>query len=609
MCGIVGAYNNISKPIVLKMLSKIIHRGPDGTNFFINKKCLLGINRLAILDLKYGNQPMSISENKIHLVFNGEIFNYIELKNDLIKKGCKFLTENSDTEVIIHAYKIYGLSFVKKLNGMFAIAIYDENKNSLFLFRDRSGVKPLFYTKSNGSFYFASEIKSLLSIPSISIQPNKNAIYNYFSLKNIPSPDTAFKNIFQLKPGEFCIISDNNFQIKKYWDLPKVSYVIKTNDIKKKILGCLESSVKKQLRADVDVGCFLSGGLDSSAIAILASKFNKKKLKTFSMVYDKKILRKNLDNYWSKKISKKIKSDHYEYKLNEININNDIDDALSCFDQPFAGTISSYYLSKLASKHVKTALTGDGADELFGSYIFPRISEFKSLINTKYEKKFLKKSSDIRNEFIDFEKVKKLDLYEIKDNLMNLGENEKKKYLNLKIFRGIKKNNLEYLKEICKKFYDKNDLINSALKIDFKTLLADQVLSYVDILSMKSSLEIRPPFLDNEMIDLAFSINGNKKIKFSEPKVILKQSLKKILPLEILNRKKEGFVLPIEEMYIKKNLKKIKHTLDQKNLDKHGYLNNDLLNNLIKNINTNNFYDNNKIWIFYCFQKWWDKHF
>lgn len=606
MCGILGSYNFSDEKVLRSMLKTIKHRGPDDSDYFLNSKCMLGINRLAILDPKLGKQPMASDD--LIIVFNGEIFNYLELKKDLIKKGVKFFTRNSDTEVILQGYKIYGVDFLKKLNGMFAIAIYNKKKQELLLSRDRSGIKPLFYTSLGKKFFFSSEIKSLFDIPFFKKKPNSNSLYNYFGLKNIPSPETSFDQIYQLRPGQSILINNSKLKIFNFWKLKKKQTELK-NNINSKILNTLNQAVKKQMRSDVEVGCFLSGGLDSSAIATLATKYTKKKLKTFSIIYENKIKSKNLDNILSKKMSKIIKSDHYEFKITHQNLNDEIDKALDCFDQPFAGTITSYFLSKMASKYVKVSLSGDGADELFGSYIFPRVCEAKQIwSNHKKKAKFLKYSSDVQNGFIDFEAINKKKIFHIKDYLMTINENEKNNLFS-ENFKRNKKKNTYYFKKIYNQYCESTDLINDALKIDFTTLLPDQVLSFVDILSMKSSLEIRPPFLDNDMIDLAFRINGSKKIINSDPKIILKKALKPILPSEILYRKKEGFVLPIEEMYLKQNEKKIRNVLSKHNLNKHGYINYDKFNNLLNNIQQNNFYQNNKIWIIYCFQNWWNKHF
>ena len=224
MCGIAGSFNFSNNKILTKMLNKIQHRGPDDCQKYFNDNYMIGINRLAILDIKNGKQPMFSNNNKISLVFNGEIFNYLEIKKELEKKGVKFFTKNSDTEVILKAYEYYGLDCFNKFNGMFAIAIVDENKKNMILCRDRTGIKPLFYSQIENKFFFASEIKSLFEVPNIRKEPNYNSISLYFSLKNIPGPFTGFKNVFQVDPGEFILINKDSIVKKKFYEKKKLSY-------------------------------------------------------------------------------------------------------------------------------------------------------------------------------------------------------------------------------------------------------------------------------------------------------------------------------------------------------------------------------------------------
>ena len=608
MCGIAGSFGYSNQNVMKSMLKSIHHRGPDDTGFFFDSMCMIGIKRLSILDLKLGKQPMTINNSSIALVFNGEIFNFIELKKKLIKKNCIFKTNTSDTEVILQGYRLYGINFIKKLNGMFAIAIYDKRKQTLFLARDRAGIKPLYYCKVGDSFHFASEIKAFFNLPFYKKEPCFESIDLFFSLKNIPSPKTAFKNTYQLEAGKILIVSKKGVIKKTFWDLNKKENYLKSNgNILEKIQDCLVNSVKKQLRSDVDVGCFLSGGLDSSAITVLASKHYQKRLKTFSIIYDSNIKSKNLDTSLSRKLAKKLGTEHYEFLINQNKLYQDLDNAILSFDQPFAGTLTSYFLSKEVSKHVKVSLTGDGADELFGSYIFPRVVEGKKNWNNKSNRKnFMKYSMDFKKKFINYSSLKNMSIYEIKDNFLSINYEQKKNFLKKE---NLFYQNINYIKKIYNKYSKEKDIINLALKIDFKSLLADQVLSFVDILSMQSSLEIRPPFLDNDMIDLAFKIEGEKKIKYSKQKVILKDAMRKFLPNEYIDRKKEGFVIPVEEMFLKKNKNKIKNILDRKNVGNHDLFNHDYVDYVIKNISKNDFYMNNRIWILYCFQIWWNQHF
>ena len=312
MCGIAGSINYSNHKVMKKMLHSIKHRGPDKQGFYLDNQVMLGTNRLSILDLKYGNQPM-ISKNKnVILNFNGEIFNYKELKEKLIYKGYKFITKNSDTEVVLAAYLTFGLNFIDYLDGMFAISLHDKKRQRHILARDRTGIKPLFYYQKNRFLVFSSEIKSLLCHPLVPKIINKKVILAFFPLKNIPSPETIYSNIKQVEPGNLLIFKNFELSNKKYFNPIKfkTDNKITYNNSKKKLINILDESVKNSLLSDVEVGSFLSGGIDSSLISILASRYTKDKLKTFSLIYDNKNLRK--DDFYSKKFSKLINSDHHE---------------------------------------------------------------------------------------------------------------------------------------------------------------------------------------------------------------------------------------------------------------------------------------------------------
>lgn len=582
MCGIVGSINYSNHNVIKKMLYSIKHRGPDEQGYYLDNKIMLGTNRLSILDLKFGNQPM-ISENKnIILNFNGEISNYKELKEKLIYKGYKFQTKNSDTEVVLAAYLTYGLNFINYLDGMFAISLHDKKKQRHILIRDRAGIKPLFYFQKKKILIFSSEIKSLLCHPLVNKKINKKTILSFFALKNIPCPETIYSNIKQLEPGTILIFENAKLSKKKYFYLNK----FKTNNkvsyslLKKKLINILDESVKNYLLSDVEVGSFLSGGIDSSLISILASKYNKKKLKTFSLIYDNKNLRK--DDYYSKTFSKFIKSEHHEFVIPKKINPDQVENALNCFDQPFGGTISSYFLSKHVSKYVKVALTGDGSDEIFGSYKYPR-----NVINNDHLKKTLSY---------------------IKKNSLNFYQRNFKYFFTNKLISEGSYFYNDYIKNKFKKLKSL-DKLNSALIGDFSSLLPDQVLMFNDIHSMHSSLEVRPPFLSNKMIDFAFTVPDNLKIKKQQTKIILKDACKGILPQEIVNREKEGFVMPIENIFLSEQKKYLFHIFKKENLNKHGFFNIRQINHMINNFENLNFWDQNRLWVIFTFQIWWNKNF
>ncbi len=582
MCGIAGSINYSNHKIMRKMLQSIKHRGPDEQDFYLDNQVMLGTNRLSILDLKYGNQPM-ISKNKnVILNFNGEISNYKELKKKLIYKGYKFVTRNSDTEVVLAAYLTFGMSFIDYLDGMFAISLHDKKRQRHILARDRSGIKPLFYFKKDKFLVFSSEIKSLLCHPLVPKMINKKVILTFFSLKNIPSPETIYSNIKQVEPGNLLIFKNFKLSNKKYFNPIKfkTDNKITYNKSKKKLINILNESVKNSLLSDVEVGSFLSGGIDSSLISILASKYTKNKLKTFSLVYDNKNLRK--DDFYSKKFSKSINSEHHEVVIPK-KINPDkIEDALNCFDQPFGGTISSYFLSKFVSKHVKVALTGDGSDEIFGSYRYPR-----NVVENEHPKK---------------------SLCLLKKNSLNFHQNNFNYFFTNKLIGEGSLFYNSYFKNKFKKLKDLDNL-NSALIADFRSLLPDQVLMFNDIHSMSNSLEIRPPFLSNKMINFALSLPENFKIKKKQTKIILKEACQGILPQEIINRKKEGFVMPIENIFLSKQKKYLFNVFKKKNVIKHRYFNINQINYMINNFENLNFWDQNRLWVIFTFQIWWNKNF
>ena len=608
MCGIAGAYNYSDRGTLLKMLEKIKHRGPDEKGVFINKNCMIGVQRLSILDLKFGTQPMKSIDDNYIIGFNGEIFNHKELRSKL-KNKVSFQTKNSDTEVILNLYRVYGLDFLNLLNGMFAISMYDKRKDTLILARDRHGIKPLFYYLKNNKIFFSSEIKSLLQTEYFKKIPDVRSIEKFFFLKNIPSPYTAYKNVKSIAPGEVLIINKQNLKKKTFWSFPKkIDKIFDKKLIKSEIKKKLQKSIMLQLDADVDVGSYLSGGLDSTAVSLMASKLSKKKLKTFSIVYDKNITNKKDDTFFSRKMAKYIGSDHHEFRLKESFLSDDVDKALLSFDQPFAGTITSYYLSKKISGYVKSVLTGDGADELFGSYIFPRKAEaFIKLNNVNLQSEFIQKSPEFLR-FLDLIGQKTMSIDELKIDGLSITKNNNQHLLNKKFI----KKSLKSIKNYFKTFSSTKNVsnyIDEAIKIDYLSLLPDQVLSYSDILSMKNSLEVRPPFLDNDLVDFAFRIPGEYKIKNSNPKIILKEAFSDFVPQSVINRKKVGFVAPMEEMFVKKNLPKIRSVLSRKNLKSHNFLNTENVIQLLKYTETNNFYQNNFLWIIYCFQVWWNKNF
>ncbi|ABR30375.1 hypothetical protein SU69_02610 [Thermosipho melanesiensis] len=625
MCGIVG-FSGKGNPNILKSMNDAIyHRGPDEEGFYQDEFMNLGSRRLSIIDIEKGKQPIHNESKDVWVVWNGEIYNFLTLRNELIEKGHSFYTDHSDSEVIVHLYEEYNLNFVNKINGMFAIAIWDKKNKKLVLVRDRMGQKPLFYTIINGNIIFASEIKAILKHPMVKKEPNFEALNHYFTFKNIPAPFTAFENIYSIFPGEMLIFDVNIKKLEhlKYWN---IDFSKQNNDKFEeaiyKIRKLLEDSVKNRMVSDVPIGAYLSGGLDSSSVVAFMIRNSNKRVKTFSLGYTTFLEHKAHDIISARKVAKIFGTEHYEYFMSPDELIEDISKVLRSFDSPFSGAISTFFLTKLISKHVKVALSGDGADELFGSYLAPRLAQPLSYLENIYEKlkKGYKLSDKDLNNLRPFENniefLEKLYLYskgsleKWKYKILLFKDEEKRLLLNPKIFKFNKFNSYELLSKDVSNL-KALDPLNKVLELEWKTLLPDQVLAFVDFLSMAHSVEVRSPFLDYRLVEYVASLPGSWKIKKGIIKYILKEALKGILPKEIINRKKEGFVLPVF-WWIKRELKPFVMCHLNKSSLKKSVFNFEYINKLLSeyyNNKNNDFQLAAKIWNVVSFKIWWDLYF
>ncbi|MFL2755373.1 MAG: asparagine synthase (glutamine-hydrolyzing) [Gammaproteobacteria bacterium] len=522
MCGIFGKYNFVNEFIdenqIKRMGNVLAHRGPDNQGIYFGETEAIGNQRLSIIDIKGGNQPFSSSDGNIQIVQNGEIYNYLELRKSLKKIGCKFKT-NSDTEVILKLYETQGENFVNKLNGMFAIAIFDKNLDKLFLYRDRVGVKPLYYFKDNKSLLFASEIKSILE-GKIKKEINFEAINQYLTFNYVPPPLTCFKEIYHVNPGTYLKISRNEkVEEKIWWDLSDFNQIDQDeSSFIEKFNHTLSESVSIRLRADVDFGAFLSGGVDSSSIVGHMSKKMDNPVETFCIGFEDK----NFDESdFAQKASNLFSSSH-NIQFVGPEIIKDWDEVIYKCDQPHGDIsfIPTYRLSKLAKKKVKMVLTGDGGDEIFAGY-------------DKYK-----------------------DFFKIESNYSNEEAFKKNYYENISLFSSVEQKRLianhsddyQSSKILFNSHLDKVrhwDFINQSLYIDMMMLLPGNNLVKPDRMGMAVSLEARTPYLDYRMIELAFSLRGSLKIKKGETKYLMKKALVPLIGKELSYRKKQMFTVPI----------------------------------------------------------------
>ena len=617
MCGITGLVNFEDSVLLHDMCNLLKHRGPDSDGFFENKNVSLGIRRLSIIDVEGGNQPISNEDGNIWTVFNGEIYNYQTLQNDLKSKGHKFQT-NSDTETIVHAYEEYDLDFVNHLRGMFAIAIWDERKNRTILIRDRLGVKPLYYQIQNNKLLFASELKALLEYDEINPTINRNAISDYLTYLYIPAPETIFNEIKKLRPAEMLIFNlDGSFLIKTYWSVKFQENNLQEEDYARQLRCLLEESIDLRMVSDVPVGVLLSSGLDSSVVAAIAAKKSNYKLNTYTVGFEDRIDNAYDELKEAKDMADILGTDHHEIVVNSNDAFKLLDKVTLCLDEPFGNptTTLNYIISEFASKTSKVVLSGVGGDEMFGGYpkyralqIYQEYKNFpKSLVKKVggiFEKIPDSTSESIVKGKTFFEAWKKNPEDQYFSLISYFKEEDKEKLLNFKTLlpsrRFIDELFLESKKSNAKSFFEKLFFVESM------SYLPNNILEYTDKTSMAVSLEVREPLLDHKMAEFAANIPFYLKIKNGSMKNILKVAMRDELPRKVLNRKKRGFTPPLinwlnnsisdlESKYFSQ--KRIK----EENLFDYEYIKK--ISDEYKKGKTSNYV---KIWSMVCLQSWFD---
>jgi len=607
MCGIAG-FNWNDKGLVRSITDLLVHRGPDDSGFYNDKHMSLGNRRLSIIDLsKKGNQPISNEDGTKYIVFNGEIYNFAELRSELQKKGHKFRSD-TDTEVIIHSYEEYGKKCVEKFNGMFAFAIWDSRKKELFLARDRLGIKPLFYYFNGKKFIFASEIKSILKARIHTTIDNKS-LYFYLTHGYTPSNKSFFKDIYKLEAGCTLLLKNSEIKIERYWKIDFSKKIDKNEDyFIEKIRGHLDLSVKRRLIADVPVGAFLSGGIDSSAIVAYIKKY-KDNLKTFSVSFDYEQFD---ESKYAKIVSEKFQTKHYELSFGSEDVIKLIPKLVKQYDEPFGdpSMIPTYMVSELARKHVTVSLSGDGGDESFLGY--DRYKQYKIINYQNYLPKVILKNTinPLINSLSNLTNSPWLQKISRYLEFNTLRDNEQYSKLRSSFSEDIRNNlflsNYNFY-DYYKKFFNYRNYLENISNTDINTYLVDDILTKLDRSSMFASLESRVPFLDHTFIEFSSTIPMNLKLRGMETKYIFKKSLVGTLPKSIIYRKKQGFTFPLE-IYIRKELKSlIKDNLSEKS-ELHKYVNKDYINKLLKlHYNKEKNYTNG-LWLIFILKLWLDEY-
>lgn len=603
MCGIVGIIhlNNqtpIKEDLFVSMCDEMSHRGPDGDGFHFSGKInqekitqlkserpsskitskesdhtiFLGHRRLSIIDLNpLAAQPMSTADQKIWIVFNGEIYNHAELRKELVAKGHQFITDHSDTECIINAYKEWGIDCIHRFRGMFAFCLWDEEKETAWLIRDRIGIKPLYYTIHDGKLYFASEIKAFLKDKTIPRGINEEGLYNYLSFLTVPAPQTLFKDIYKLPAGHRIKIHKGKVsETEQYWDVFDNVKMMKDKpekEITSELIDKLRESVKYRLESDVPVGVFLSGGIDSSTNAALFSEIAKEPVRAFSIGYanDEKLESYKNEFVYSRRVAKDLACDYHELELTQKDLIDFLPRLIHLQDEPIADPVCVplYFLSKLARDNgVTVCQVGEGSDELFWGYeTWKRALKLQEADDIPIPN-FLKKAGLLLmkalrkdgSQYYEYLRRGSLDIPVFWGGAEAFSEAQKSKLLS-KSFKQKFKNYTSW--EILKPYYKKykesapeQSHLNWMTYLDLKLRLPELLLMRVDKMSMGVSLEGRVPFLDHVFVEYAMSIPAKVKTKNDESKHILKEAVKGIIPDEIIYRKKQGFGAPIYEWFL-----------------------------------------------------------
>ena len=622
MCGIIGFYKYKPSQVAIQDLTLLLKkRGPDAIGTFEDENVALGHARLSILDLETGDQPMFSDDKNEVLVFNGEIYNFKALRLKLESEGAVFKT-SSDTEVIVKGYKAWGFkNLLLQLEGMFAIALWDLQQQQLYIARDRFGEKPFYYYQNEEGFYFSSELKGITALIK-NKEIDKAALNLFFSLSYIPAPYTIYEGVYKLEPGNYItLFQDGSSTKENYYATQEVVAASLKNpydnyeQAKSDLRELLFQSVEQRMVADVPIGSFLSGGIDSSIVSAIMAKVSNQPINTFSIGFHEK---EYDESDRAQLVAKHIGSNHTQHMLSVEELLESMDDIIDYFDEPFgdSSAIPSYMVAKKAREKVTVVLTGDCADELFAGYekylgnyyidkfdSLPKIAQksLSALINTiphsSYTNQVLRKAKKV---------------------IVGASLSEEERYVQLTSlgFSALQKSSLfkkEYKAEVTSviaRHYTEihSDAITKTLYSDLNLVLEGDMLTKVDRMCMMNSLEARVPFLDSKIVDFAFKLPIEYKLEGSNKKKILKDAFKDLLPEQVFDFSKKGFGLPLR-IWFKNELKEeLLQLLNEVAIQKQGVFEADFIRKLLEEHMTNKENHSSKLWLLFVFQKWYAKN-
>ncbi len=619
MCGIAGLVrfekeNTVSQPELKSMTDSIFHRGPDDEGFYINQNVGLGFRRLSIIDLGTGHQPLSNEDQSIWIIFNGEIYNYKELQADLIRKGHIFRTK-SDTETIVHLYEQYGVECLEHLRGMFAFAIWDNNKQQLFCARDRFGIKPFYYYSDHEKFVLGSEIKAILKCDGIDRTLSDEAIDSYFAFGYITSDLSVYKKIKKLQPAHYLLLSPfgkDKIEIRPYWQIRfEPDHSKNDKQWEEEIRAKLSETVKLHMISDVPLGAFLSGGIDSGSVVSMMAKNSDQPVKTFSIGFKNE---KGSELKYAAELARKYGCDHHELTLEPQSIDL-LPKLVRAYDEPFGdpSSIPTYHVSKLARQFVTVALSGDGGDELFAGYTTYKWlnSIYKYPLN--FNSAFLNKTlwGSIHKLIPPNMKGKGFTYYLSKEKRYSFAyinvwsEFERHRLLNYKRSRYDHDQASEFFKiGILKDSSSVRDDISNMQYLDIRTYMVDSILTKVDRASMLNSLEVRVPLLDHEFAELSFRIPSKFKLNGAGQKYIFKKAMANYLPESFLRLPKKGFGVPLANWFKEELREFVDDTLATGTPLCSEYLDRNYIRKVIQSSRNTMRDFSSKIWTLLVFEEW-----
>ena len=612
MCGICGVRfskweRRAERQLIERMCEQIVHRGPDDQGIHLDGSVGLGMRRLSILDLETGSQPMFNADRSVCIVFNGEIYNFLELRAELARRGHRFSTR-CDTEVIVHLYEEYGVDFVEKLNGMFAIAVWDRRHDRLMLVRDRLGQKPLYYAQTDDGLMFGSELKCLLACPSVPRELDHEAVYHYFTLGVIPHPWSIYRHVRQLPPAGRLICERGRVTLDQYWHLPlAVDTALEKAEAVERMRALLADSVRLRMISDVPLGAFLSGGLDSSIVVALMAQQSSTPVKTFHIDFAEPDYS---ERRYARAVAERYGTEHHELVVRPSAVGL-LDELVGAFDEPFgdSSAIPTYCVSKLTREHVTVALAGDGGDESFGGY-----ERYRRILARRHLPGWLRGTLGAVGNVVHsalprtapgrrYFRSLGMDHYE--HFAVGTDELETRELLSPEFLESVAPGSTYQMLRSGLAAGDPTDALAPFSALDIHHYLPDDILTKVDRVSMAHSLELRAPFLDYRLVELAATMPSHWKIRGAHGKAILKDAFMADLPAEVLEPRKRGFSVPMGQWLRGELRSDLEDALGDRQIEQSGVFQMQEVRALAEEHFSGRRDRSSQLWRYLFFVRWW----